>query len=167
MQEPHPEPEPRQHPTEPGHRERSAPPRRTDFRRFTAVTPRWNDNDVFGHVNNAEYYAYFDTAVMQFLVGEGVIAITGGALGAVVAETGCRFLREILFTDAVTVGIRVEHIGRSSVRYRIGIFRNDDDVAAAVGHFVHVFIDRTGKRPVAIADEARRVLSDLMLEDGG
>jgi acyl-CoA thioester hydrolase len=167
VQESHREPEHRRNPTEPGLMERSAPPRRAEFRRFTAVTPRWNDNDVFGHVNNAEYYAYFDTAVMRFLVGEGVIAITGGALGAVVAETGCRFHREILFTDAVTVGIRIVHIGRSSVRYRIGIFRNDDDAAAAEGHFVHVFIDRTGKHPVAIADEARRVLTGLMVEGGG
>jgi acyl-CoA thioester hydrolase len=150
-----------------GRIERPVPSRRSDFRRFAPVTPRWNDTDVFGHINNAEYYAYFDTAVMQFLVGAGVISIADGTLGAVVAETSCRYHREILFTDIVTVGIRIDHIGRSSVRYRIGIFRSDEDEAAAEGHFVHVFIDRAGKRPVAISDAVRRVLAGLTVESRG
>jgi acyl-CoA thioester hydrolase len=143
---------------------RAAPELRTNFQCFVPVTPRWNDNDVFGHINNAEYYAYFDTAVMNFMVRSGVVSITGGRLGTVVAETGCRFHREIVFTDDIAVGLCVDHIGRSSVRYRIGILRNNDVQAAADGHFVHVFIDRAEKRPIPIPDDVRTVLGRIRAE---
>lgn len=128
---------------------------RRHYLRFTPVGLRWNDHDVFGHVNNAEYYAFFDTAVVRFLFESGEIDLTGGALGMVVAESRCRYHSEITFADVVEVGLRVAHIGRSSVRYDIGVFKNDDDQAAAEGFFVHVFVDRQTKRPTGIPSRLR------------
>src|SRR5690606_32402235 len=116
---------------------RPPPGRRVDYSWFCAITPRWNDNDVFGHVNNVEFYGFFDTALMQFLVGAGVLAIIGGETGMVVAESGCTFYGEVLFTDSVWVGLRAAHIGNSSVRYEFGVFTNDADKASAEAHVVH------------------------------
>jgi acyl-CoA thioester hydrolase len=138
---------------------RPPPSLRAAYRRFSIITPRWNDNDVFGHINNAEYYAYFDTAVMRFMIDENIVSITGGPIGTLVVETGCRFHREITFQDTITVGLRIATLGNSSVRYEIGIFTHGRDSAAADGHFVHVFVDRTTKRPAPIPDAARAILA--------
>lgn len=135
--------------------------RRADYVRFLPMGLRWNDNDVFGHVNNAEYYAFFDTAVVRFLVESGEIGPRDGPLGMVVAESGCRFFGEIVFTDTVEIGLRVVHLGRSSVRYEIGVFVNADERAAAEGYFVHVFMDRAQKRPVAIPPGLRAHLESI------
>jgi acyl-CoA thioester hydrolase len=141
---------------------RQAPSKRSCYRRFTAVTPRWKDNDVFGHVNNAEYFSYFDTAVMRFMIDERVLNITGGSVGTLVAESGCRFHREVTFQDSICVGLRIGRLGNSSVRYEIGVFTNDEQAAAADGHFVHVFIDRATKRPSRIPDSARALFEQLL-----
>jgi acyl-CoA thioester hydrolase len=134
---------------------RQPPGLRDNYRRFFAVTPRWNDNDVFGHVNNAEYYGFFDTAVVRFLIEGGVLAADGSGQAVVVAESGCRFHREVVFTDRVEIGVRLERIGTSSVRYRLGVFTNEDAEAAAEGFFVHVFVDRGSKRPTPIPERFR------------
>ena len=126
------------------------------------MTPRWNDTDVFGHINNAEYYAFFDTAVMRFMLDCSALSIVGGSTGMVVAESGCRFHREIVFTDAVEVGLRIAHPGRSSVRYEIGVFKNGAAEAAAEGHFVHVFIDRDTMRPQPIPETIRAEMAKLV-----
>ncbi|GGA40349.1 acyl-CoA thioesterase [Pelagibacterium lentulum] len=136
---------------------------RSDYLAFTSQSLRWNDNDVFGHVNNAEYYALFDTAVVRFLIESGEIAISGGALGMVVVESGCRFHREVVFTDSISVGMRVAHIGRTSVRYDLAIFCNSDATAAAEGHFVHVFVDRNTKRPTEIPAGLRAHFQSLAI----
>ena len=140
---------------------RRAPSLRSGYGRFTSITPRWKDNDVFGHVNNAEYYSFFDTAVMRFMIDEGVISITGGPIGTLVAETGCRFHREVTFQDDIVVGLRVATLGNSSVSYEIGVFLNSDEAAAADGHFVHVFVDRATKQPTRIPDGIRSILQRL------
>jgi acyl-CoA thioester hydrolase len=138
---------------------RPAPTLRSVYRRFTAITPRWNDIDVFGHINNAQFYAFFDTAVMRFMVDSGIVGMRGGDIGTLVAETGARYHREVTFQDAISVGVRVVHVGNSSVRYEIGVFANGADTAAVDGHFVHVFVDRATKRPVRIPEHARRLLT--------
>jgi acyl-CoA thioester hydrolase len=141
---------------------RPAPTQRDQYLRFTAVTPRWNDIDVFGHINNAEFYAFFDTAVMRFMVDASVVSVAGGEIGTLVAETGCRFHREVRFQDSISVGLRVASVGNSSVRYEIGVFANDSPTAAADGHLIHVFVDRSTKRPTRIPDAARALFQGLL-----
>jgi acyl-CoA thioester hydrolase len=117
------------------------------------------DNDVFQHVNNVNYFSYFDTAVTYYEMTEKVVGLMDGPTHCVVAEVACRYHSSLAFPDRVAVGIRVARIGGSSVRYEIGVFRNDEDVAAAEGYFVHVFVARGSQKPVPIPDEARTVLS--------
>ncbi|MGH7051499.1 MAG: acyl-CoA thioesterase [Acetobacteraceae bacterium] len=136
-------------------------PRRAGYRYFQAITTRWKDNDAFGHVNNVEYYSYFDTAVTFFLVEHGLIGVAGGEIITVVVETGCRFHAPVAFPDRITVGVRVARIGGSSVRYEIAVFRNDEDAAAADGHFVHVYVDRATMRPVPVPAASRAALGTI------
>jgi acyl-CoA thioester hydrolase len=137
---------------------RLPPGKRADYRWFHAITTRWMDNDVFQHVNNVNYFSYFDTAVTYFEMSEKVVGLLEGTIHCVVAEVACRYHSSLAFPDRVLVGVRVARIGRSSVRYELGVFRNDDDVAAAEGHFVHVFVERGTQRPVPIPADARIVL---------
>jgi acyl-CoA thioester hydrolase len=140
---------------------RPPPGRRADYRWFHAITTRWMDNDVFQHVNNVNYFSYFDTAVTYYEMTEQVVVLLDGPTHCVVAEVACRYHSSLAFPDRVTVGIRVAQLGRSSVRYEIGVFRNDDEMAAAEGHFVHVFVERGSQRPVAIPDPARAILGRI------
>ena len=126
------------------------------------IPTRWHDNDVYGHVNNVVYYAFFDTAVNGHLIRAGCLDVQASAVIGLVVETQCRYFKPIAFPDVVHAGIRVAKLGRSSVRYEIGLFANDDDSAAAQGHFVHVYVDRAANRPVPIPDGVRRALAGLM-----
>jgi len=139
-------------------------PRRADYRYFQAVTTRWKDNDAFGHVNNVEYYSYFDTAVTYFLLEHGLIGVTDGEIITVVVETACRYHASVAFPDHVTVGVRVARIGTSSVRYEIAVFRNDEQEASAEGHFVHVYVDRATMRPVPVPAESRAALGTIAMD---
>jgi acyl-CoA thioester hydrolase len=136
-------------------------PLRDDYRFFHAIVTRWKDNDVYGHVNNVEYYSWFDTAVNFWLISRGLLDITESRVVGIVVETGCRFHAPVAFPDLISVGIRAAKLGNSSVRYEAAVFRNDDDWAAADGHFVHVFVDRGTMRPVSIPDGARRALAEI------
>jgi acyl-CoA thioester hydrolase len=142
-----------------------APLRRGDYPAFLAIATRWMDNDTYGHVNNVTYYAYFDTVVNEHLVRAGGLEIrTGPAIGIVV-ETACRFHRPLSFPDIVDAGMRVAAIGRSSVRYEIALFRRGDDDPAATGRFVHVWVDRVHRRPVAMPVRIRAALEPLRLRN--
>jgi acyl-CoA thioester hydrolase len=134
---------------------------RADYLWFTPITTRWMDNDSYGHVNNVVYYSWFDTAVARFLIAE-VLPHAPGLTGYVV-ETRCRYHAPISFPDDVTVGLRVERLGTSSIRYGIGIFREEEDRARAEGHFVHVHVDRATGRPKPTPEEARTVFARFML----
>jgi len=134
---------------------------RDEYRFFHAISTRWKDNDVYGHINNVEFYSWFDTAVGVYLISRGIIDIATSQIVGVVVENGCRFHAPIAFPDCVTVGIRAAKLGRSSVRYEIAVFRNDAHAAAAEGHFVHVFVERATMRPVPIPEAARRALADI------
>ena len=134
---------------------RPPPPTRADFRWFTPITTRWMDNDPFGHVNNVVYYSWVDTAVNRFLITNGLLDIQTSPIVGIVAETGCRYISEVSYPDEVTIGIAVETLGRSSVRYAAGVFRDDSDAVSAVAHFVHVYCDRATMRPVPIPDNIR------------
>ena len=135
--------------------------KRSDYRRFQAISTRWMDNDVYGHVNNVVYYSWFDTAVNRLLVVAGQIDIHKGSVIGLVAETGCRYFAPTAFPDQIEAGVRVAHVGSSSVRYEIGLFRNAEDEAAAVGYFVHVYVDRETKKPVPLTDAMRGFLESL------
>ena len=135
---------------------------RHEFPYLHPIATRWDDNDVYGHVNNIVYYAFFDTAVNGHLIRAGCLDVQASAVIGLVVETQCRYFKPIAFPDVVHAGIRVAKLGRSSVRYEIGLFANDDDSAAAQGHFVHVYVDRAANRPVPIPDGVRRVLEGLI-----
>lgn len=128
---------------------------RGDYVAFHPIQTRWMDNDMYGHMNNVVHYSLFDTAVNAWQIGAGILDPTGGATVGLVVETGCRYYAEMGFPDLVHAGLRVARIGTSSVRFEVGLFRNDDDLAAAEGFFVHVFVDRASHRPVPL-DDARR-----------
>jgi len=119
------------------------------------------DNDVYGHVNNVVYYSWIDTAVNSYLLERRLLNIATSPVVAVAAESGCRYFAPVSYPDAVSVGLRVASLGRSSVRYQAGIFRDDEDAASAEGHFVHVYVDRASMRPVPMPDTARAALEEL------
>jgi acyl-CoA thioester hydrolase len=136
---------------------------RQDYRWFCEITVRWNDIDVFGHVNNAQYYEFFDTTVLRFLHGLEDSGIGRDGMSMVVAENGCRFLREIRFDDRLEMGLRVDRLGTSSVRYGLAAFLNGGAEAAADGHFVHVFLDPANGRPAALDTKLRRYLETIAI----
>lgn len=140
---------------------RKPPPTRADFHWFMPITTRWMDNDPFGHVNNVVYYSWIDTAVNRFLIDHGLLDITGSEVIGIVAETGCRYFSEIAYPDDIVVGLAVETLGRSSVRYACGIFRGDADTASAVAHFVHVYCDRATMRPTPIPEHIRAEMQKI------
>jgi acyl-CoA thioester hydrolase len=137
------------------------PTDRAEYRVLRAIPTRWMDNDVYGHVNNVVYYSYFDTAVNGWLIERTGVDIRRLPAIGVVAETGCRFLREISFPDTIHAGLRLEKLGNSSVIYRIALFRGDDPQACAVGRFVHVYVDALERHVVPVPAEIRAALADL------
>jgi len=137
------------------------PKSRGEFRHFRTITTRWMDNDVYAHVNNVVYYSYFDTVVNQYLLEQGVLDIVASPVVGLVVETQCNYFRPISFPDIVQAGLRVARIGGSSVRYEIGLFRDDEPTAAAQGHFVHVYVERDTNRPMPLSAALRAALAPL------
>ena len=137
---------------------------RSEYRYFHPITTRWADNDAYGHVNNVVYYSWFDTVVNQFLIANGVLDIERSPVIGLVVETHCNYFSSVAFPDRVTAGLRVTRLGNASVRYEIGIFRNDDQEAAACGHLVHVYVGRESRRPAGIPGPMRRLLETVQVE---
>lgn len=135
---------------------------RADYPHFHILPTRWMDNDAYGHVNNVVYYSWFDTAVNHFLIAKQALDIPHGDIIGLVIETHCNYFAPISFPDTVQIGVRVANIGNSSVRYEVGIFREDDATAAAQGHFVHVYVDAATRRPVTMPDLMRGVLQTML-----
>ena len=146
--------------------DRATPPRRADYRVLYEIPTRWLDNDIYGHVNNVNYYSYFDTAIANFLMGEGGLDPWRDEVVGFCVESACRFRRGIRFPDCVSAGLRVTELGRSSVRYEIGIFRGDEDEAAADGYFVHVFVERAAERSAPVPPSIRGALARLLVPRG-
>lgn len=134
---------------------------RAGYKTFRTITTRWMDNDIYGHMNNVVHYSLFDTAVNGWLIEQGVLDIHGGDQIGLVVETGCRYFGEIAFPDVVHAGMRVAKLGTSSVRYEVGLFRNDEQTASAEGFFVHVYVDRTSRRPTPLNDRLRAALESI------
>jgi acyl-CoA thioester hydrolase len=128
---------------------RPQPDGREAYARFVPLTTRWMDNDAYGHLNNVVYYSLFDTAVNSLLIEAGALDIHGGPVIGLVVETHCNFFESLAFPQRIEAGVRVAQQGRSSVRYEIGLFAEGAPACAARGHFVHVYVDRDTRRPVA------------------
>lgn len=137
---------------------RKPPGRRADYRYFQPITTRWKDNDLFGHVNNVEYLSFFDTALTVFEMKHAGIDLIHGAIRCVMAETSCRYHSSVSFPDALTVGLRVAHLGNSSFSYDLAVFREDEDIAAAEGRYVRVLVAMPGQRPIQIPADLRAAL---------
>jgi acyl-CoA thioester hydrolase len=125
------------------------------------IPTRWNDNDVYGHVNNVEYYAFFDTIINAYLIEQGGLDILQGPAIGLCAESHCKFTAAVVFPEPIEAGLRVGLLGNSSVRYEIGLFGNGGAIAAATGWFVHVFVDRETRRPQPIPEPIRSALKRL------
>jgi acyl-CoA thioester hydrolase len=134
---------------------------RAGYRQFYSIPTRWMDNDVYGHVNNVVYYAYFDTVINRYLIEEGGLDIARGETIGLCVESHCAYTRPIAFPAAIDAGLRVAHLGLSSVRYEIGIFARDEQEISAHGWFVHVFVDRATRRPSPLPETFRAALGRL------
>ncbi|TAK77675.1 MAG: acyl-CoA thioesterase [Aquabacterium sp.] len=129
---------------------RPSPEPRDAYAHYVDIPTRWMDNDVYGHVNNVVYYSYFDTAVNRYLIDAGALDIHRGQVIGLVIETQCNYFSGLEFPQLVQAGLRVAHVGRSSVRYEVGLFSEGQELSAARGHFVHVYVDRETRRPVEL-----------------
>ena len=141
--------------------ERASRLTRADFRIFRAIPTRWHDNDVYGHVNNVVYYGWFDTAVNAWLIENGFLDPATSEIVGLVVETGCSYFESVAFPETVEAGIAVERLGTSSVTYRIGIFRQGGEQAAAQGRFTHVYVARASQKPVPIPAPLRAALTAI------
>lgn len=137
------------------------PGRREDFRHVSPISTRWMDNDVYGHINNVQYYSFFDTAVNRYLISAGALDIHAGSTIGLVVETHCNYFAPLAFPQDVEAALRVAHVGSSSVRYEIGLFAPGEPLAAAMGHFVHVYVDRATRRPVKLPPPLLDALAPL------
>jgi acyl-CoA thioester hydrolase len=140
---------------------RQPPPGRAEFKVWRKVTTRWADNDAYGHVNNTVYYEWFDSAVNAWMIEQGMLEIASGDPIALVVETRCTYAAPLTFPETVEIGLAVAQLGRSSIRYRIGVFAEGGDAAAAEGEFVHVVVDRSTRRPVQIPGDWREKLEAI------
>ena len=136
---------------------------RADYHFFAPITTRWNDNDIYGHVNNVTYYSYFDTVANTYLIEHGQLDIHHADVVGFVVNSGCNYYSPIAFPDKLTAGLRVNRLGSSSVEYGIAIFKEGQDVAVADGHFVHVFVNRESNQSVPIPDAIRQALAKIII----
>lgn len=136
---------------------------RSAYRHFLPLQTRWADNDVYGHVNNAAYYGYFDTIVNEYLIANGALDIHEGAVIGLVVETGCKYFAPLEFPQKLEGALRVARIGNSSVRYELAVFKAGEEQPAAEGHFVHVYVDRATRRPVRLPEDLRTALEKILI----
>jgi len=148
-----------------GMSDRPQPNPREHYRHFSPIHTRWMDNDAYGHVNNTVYYSFFDTAVNRYLIDSGALDIQRSAVIGLVVETRCNYFAPLEFPQLVEAGLRVAHVGRSSVRYEVGLFAAGEPLSAAAGHFVHVYVDRATRRPASLPAQMLAALQPLRLAE--
>lgn len=134
---------------------------RSAYKAFRSISTRWSDNDAYGHVNNVVYYQWFDTAVNAWLIEKGLLNVQAGEVIGLVVETQCNYFEPLAFPQGIEAGLRVTQVGRSSVRYEIGIFAEGAATCAAQGHFVHVYVDRQTRRPHPLPAQLSPALKEL------
>jgi acyl-CoA thioester hydrolase len=142
---------------------REQPQPRSAYRHVLPIQTRWMDNDAYGHVNNVVYYSWFDTVVNEYLVRRGALDIERSNVVGLVVETRCSYFSELAFPQPIDAALRVAKLGSSSVRYEIGIFAQDAQLASAQGHFVHVYVDRATRKPTALPAPLRAALEPLLI----
>jgi acyl-CoA thioester hydrolase len=140
---------------------------RADYPHIATMPTRWGDNDIYGHVNNVTYYAYFDTVVNNYLIEHGGFDMAQAPVIGVAVETMCRFAESVAYPETIELGLRVATLGNSSVRYELAVFRLGGDRAIASGHFIHVFVERATNKPTPIPDTIRAGLVRLMDQEDG
>ena len=137
---------------------------RDDYRYILKIPTRWMDNDVYHHVNNVIYYSYFDTAVNEYLIRNNVLNYEDGKVIGLVVETSCKYIKSIKFPDTIDAAIRVVHLGKSSVRYEVGLFNSLDSFPSALGYFVHVYVNRSNRKPVGLPVNLRAALEKILVK---
>ncbi len=141
--------------------ERPSPQPRAAYRHFLPIQTRWSDNDVYGHVNNVVYYSWFDTVVNEYLISSNALDIQASAVVGLVVATQCSYFSELAFPQRVDAGLRVAHVGTASVRYEVALFAEQQDLASAQGHFIHVYVDRASRRPVPLPPALRAAVERI------
>ncbi len=141
--------------------DRKGPPKRADFARYVPMVTRWSDNDAYGHLNNVVYYSLFDSAVNAILIAAGLLDPATSPVIGLVVESNCRFYASLTYPEPAEIGVAVEHLGRSSVRYHLAAFKTGAPAAAAAGRYTHVYVDRQTNCPVPIPDRHRRLMEEL------
>lgn len=146
---------------------KNTPARRDIFPVMREIQTRWMDVDIYGHINNVEYFSYIDSAVNGWYIDIGALDLANSQQVYLVVESGCTFMREIRFPDQITVGFRIERLGNSSVSYQTALFCNDDTDACAQGRYIHVLVDRQTRRSVTIPQKHRDLLAEAMFDTSG
>ena len=141
--------------------QRTLPPAWDYYRAGSSITTRWNDNDPYGHVNNAVYYLWFDSAVNRYLIEQGALDIENSEVIGLVVHTSCEYFAPIAFPDLVEARICVEKLGRTSVTYGVGLFRGDEKTVSAAGRFTHVYVDHSTRRPTPLSATLRSALEAI------
>jgi acyl-CoA thioester hydrolase len=140
-----------------------APQTRAGYKRWLSIPTRWIDNDIYGHVNNVIYYSYFDTVINEYLIREGRMDIHNDPVIGITPETFCQFKDSFAFPETVEAGLAVGRLGRRSVTYLVGLFKEGSETPAALGHFVHVFVERETQRPTDMPEKVRAALEKLVV----
>ena len=136
---------------------------REQYAFFFPIQTRWADNDMYGHVNNVTYYSYFDTAAHALLIQHAGFDLRNTPIIGLVVDSACSFLQELSYPEIIEVGVAIEKIGNSSLRYDLAIFKQGQNEAAAQGHFVHVFVDRQTRKSTSIPEDMRDALTQFLL----
>ena len=140
------------------------PTNRSDYNYFSKISTRWNDNDIYGHLNNVIYYELFDTAVNKWLIKNNLIDIKNGNNIGLIVQSGCNYFSSFKYPEDIEAGIRVTKIGNSSVRYEVGLFRPNDDLASADGFFIHVYVDRVSNKPITLDYVFKKKLDTIYVD---
>ena len=143
---------------------RQNPTNRSDYNYFSKMSTRWNDNDIYGHLNNVIYYELFDTAVNKWLIKNNLIDIKNGNNIGLIVQSGCNYFSSFEYPEDIDAGIRVTKIGNSSVRYEVGLFKSNDDLASADGFFIHVYVDRVSNKPRKLDYEFKKKLDTIYVD---
>ena len=143
---------------------RNNPTNRSDYNYFSKMSTRWNDNDIYGHLNNVIYYELFDTAVNKWLINNNLIDIKKGDKIGLIVQSGCNYFSSFEYPEEIDAGIRVTKIGNSSIRYEVGLFKPNDDLASADGFFIHVYVNRVNNKPISLDYEFKKKLDTIYVE---
>jgi acyl-CoA thioester hydrolase len=140
------------------------PSNRSEYNYFSNLSTRWNDNDIYGHMNNIIYYELFDTAVNKWLIKNKLIDIKNGKNIGLIVQSGCNYFSSFEYPENIDAGIRVTKIGTSSVRYEVGLFHEEEEISSADGFFIHVYVDRQTNKPISLNYDFKKMLDTILIE---